>query len=130
MLPNILSHRPPLQKLLISSKKTELTKFPTWCYNTFQLATSSKSDSTQKVEIEANIAVADLNLWLRGREGHILSISCSFFGKFGKIVCWHTPPHPSVELASPSRANPGSATVLNYEVRFIPHPILVIKTSS
>ena len=41
----------------------------------------------------------------RGRGVQILSISCSFLGKFGKIVCWR----PLGELASPPRGNPGSA---------------------
>ena len=53
-------------------------------------------------------SVADLS-W---RKAHpwvqILSISCSLFGKFGKIVCWR--PLPLGDLALPPRGNPGSTT--------------------
>ena len=40
----------------------------------------------------------------------ILSISCSFLGKFGKIARWRPLPHGG--LAPPHRGNPGSATDL------------------
>ena len=36
----------------------------------------------------------------------ILSISCSFLGKFGKIICWRPLPPP--------RGNPGSTTDIGY----------------
>ena len=38
----------------------------------------------------------------------IFSFSCSFLGKFGKIVCWHPSPRG---LAPPPTANPGTAPV-------------------
>ena len=56
------------------------------------------------------------------REREILSISCSFWGNFGTIVCWR----PPGELAPPPRGNPGSATVISAYVFICPFFITVV----
>ena len=55
---------------------------------------------------------------LRGREGCTPPWGSNsfnfmqFFGKIGKIICWHLPG----DLAPPPRGNPGSATADNFSL--------------
>ena len=48
----------------------------------------------------------------------IVSISCSFFVKFGKLVCWRSPPPQHRGLVPPPTENPGSAPAL--QLKFPP----------
>ena len=51
-----------------------------------------------------------------------------FFGKFGKIVCWHPP--PPTGLASPPTGNPGSAPVKWKNTLIVTRYVIVLRIST